>query len=484
MASVRRAFAWATSGQYAATAITLGGTVVLSRLLTPAEYGAAILGAAIIAFAEAIRAVGGGSYLIQHPALTPEAVHTNFTVNVLISLLIAGLLAGLSGPLSVAADMPELGHYLRIALIGYLAGPFSQPILALLSRGMAFAPLAWAMILAACVDVGVAVWLARAGLGTMSLAWADAAAPVAAAGLYLALWRDWSIFRLSLAGWRDVVAFGAQDSAAATLARLGEAAPLFVLGRILDPGSVALCQRALLLCLVPERILLAGVSAVALSSFAQRARDGRPLKESYLQALELLTAAQWPCLIGLALLADPIVALLLGPGWSAAAPLVSIIATALLLSFPVAMNYATLVAAGAIRRIPLVLLPQVVVLVGDVALTAPFGLRRTALSLLIVLPLNSLASMALVKRVVGFTWVENARAVRWSAVCAGLSAVGPLVVRFGFARQGKMSTGLAIVAAGLAAAGWLAGLWLCRHPLLREMSRLLAAIRRRLSAAA
>ena len=481
MAGVRRAFVWATFGQYVVTAITFGGTVVLSRLLTPTEYGAAILGAALIAFAEAIRALGGGAYLIQNPSLTPDAIRTSFTVNALVSLTLAAALAGISGPLSAAVEMPDLGCYLRIALLGYLAGPLFQPISAMLSRRMVFAPLAYSMILAAVVDAGVAIALALSGFGTMSLAWADAAAPLAATVFYLAIWRDWSIFRPSLRSWRGVIVFGAQDCAIATLARLGEATPLFLLGRALNPAAVALCQRAVLLCQTPERIILAGVGAVALSSFAQKAREGRSLNEDYLRSLELLTAAQWPCLISLALLADPIVAMLLGPRWIEVGPLVSILATALLISFPVSMSYATLVAAGAIRSIPPVLLLQTVVLLSDVALTAPGGLRRTMLSLLIVLPLNSMASVVLVKQVVGFPWSDYVRAVRRSAVCAALSAVGPLAIRFGLAGHETMSTGLAILAAGLAFTGWFAGLALCRHPLLHELCRAITALRRKTS---
>ena len=48
-------------------------------------------------------------------------------------------------------------------------------------------------------------------------------------------------------------------------------------------------------------------------------------------------------------------------------------------------------------------------------------------------------------------------------------------------RQGGLSIPLAIAAAALAGAGWIGGLWLTRHPLLREILLLGARLRSRIA---
>jgi hypothetical protein len=77
---------------------------------------------------------------------------------------------------------------------------------------------------------------------------------------------------------------------------------------------------------------------------------------------------------------------------------------------------------------------------------------------------------------VAFEWRELVAVLRQGAVVAACSALGPLflVAGFGF----ELPLGLVFVAAALSAIGWLAGLWLTRHPLLAELQDAAAAIRR------
>jgi O-antigen/teichoic acid export membrane protein len=237
-----------------------------------------------------------------------------------------------------------------------------------------------------------------------------------------------------------------------------------------------------MLCLFPERVILAGVGAVALPAFSRRMREGGGLKHDYLRAIELITAALWPALLLLALLAGPIVAVLLGGQWRGVVPLVEILATALLFSFPASLHYPTLVAAGSIRYMPPVVVAQSVLSIGILYVAARHGLHAIALSTLLIVPLNGLISLWLARMVVGFRWVEVGVAMRKSAICSLLSAAGPAIIVVGAGGHAGMPIGAALLAMALAAAGWIGGLWLTDHPLLHEGVRVAAAARRRLLA--
>src|ERR1700710_2920465 len=97
---VRRAFLWASLGRYLVMAISLAATLILARLLAPAEYGVTVLGGAVFALAEALRALGGGAYLIQKQELFPDNVRACFTVSLVATLTIALMLVLLAGPLA------------------------------------------------------------------------------------------------------------------------------------------------------------------------------------------------------------------------------------------------------------------------------------------------------------------------------------------------------------------------------------------------
>lgn len=187
-------------------------------------------------------------------------------------------------------------------------------------------------------------------------------------------------------------------------------------------------------------------------------------------------------LILLALLAGPIVAVLLGRQWQEVVPLVEILAVALLFSFPATLHYPVMVAAGSIRYMPPVVVVQSVVSLGILIVAAQQGLRAAAFSMLLIVPLNSLVSLLLVRFVVGFRWIDLAYAVRKSAVCAALSAAGPAIAALATRRLPDMPLATAMLAMVLAVCGWFAGLWLTSHPLLGEVVGVAAAARTQLAA--
>jgi O-antigen/teichoic acid export membrane protein len=483
MTGVRNAFVWATGGRYFVMAINLVATLVIARLLAPAEYGVSVLGAAIFGIAEAVRALSGGAYLIQQKDLTQDNIRTSFTINLIVTGLVIAALFLLAGPLTRAFDTPDVARYLQVSMFGYLAGPFVYPMSALMSRRMAFRQIAIVTVATAAVNAACGVGLGLAGFGYMSLAWASAISGVFGMILYLGIWRDWSIFRPLLREWRSVIAFGAYDGATAVLSQLGESLPFLIFGRLLNAEAVGLVQRTMVLCLFPERVILAGVGAVALPAFSRQMRDGGSLKHDYLRAIELITAAQWPALLLLIALAHPIVATVLGHRWMEVAPLVEILAAALLFSFPVTLTYPVLVAVGAIRLMPPVVVAQVAVSFAFLALAARGGLHAAALSALVIVPLNGLLSLLLVQHFVGFGWTAFAAALWRSTLAAALSAAGPGFVALAAGGPADISLAGAVVAGVLAGVGWIAGLWVTRHPLLHEMLRALAAVRRSRTAA-
>lgn len=471
MTGIRRAFFWASTSRYAVMAINLVMTVIMARLLTPGEYGVAALGAAVFGIAEAMRALGGGAYLIQHKDLSNATIRTTVTVNLMVTIVVALALVLIAAPLTRYFSAPNLRPYLLVTALGYLTGPIVQPIFALLSREMAFDVIARITVLTAAVNAVASIALAILGFSEMSLAWASAISAVAGALLSFRVWRDRSIFKPLLTEWRGVIAFGAYDGATAVLAQIGESLPSLIFGKILNAEAVGLAQRAVMLCLLPERVILAGVGAVTLPAFSNDAREGRGLKDGYLRATELMTAVLWPALALLALLAHPIVLLLLGRQWLEVVSLVQILSFALLFSFPIGLHYPTLVATGAIRVMPLLIVAEAVVSITILWLAAQHGLRAAAFSTLLIIPFNAFLSVWVVRRFLRFSWRDFGVALRRSIASAVLSTVGPLIIFFMCGGAAAVSIGAAMLAVTFCGIGWLAGLWLTNHPLLHELFR-------------
>ena len=293
-------------------------------------------------------------------------------------------------------------------------------------------------------------------------------------GVFLALRLrpDLSIFRPSLSEWRGAIAFAGYDSATVILNRVWEALPYLVFGRVLGIDAVGLYNRSVTVCSLPERALLASLTAVVLPAFSAQVREGHSLKAAYLRAIEYITAFHWPTLILLAIFAHPIVHILLGHQWMAIVPLVQIISVALLAWFPAYLTYPALVASGGIRDTLTASLISLPISALILAVASRHGLHALALSMLVTIPLQVAVAVTFVRRRVGFAWSEMLIAIKKSIVVAALSAAGPSLLVAMLGQPTENSIALVIIGFVIAVIGWLAGLRVTCHPLMGEISSL------------
>lgn len=463
-----RAFALATGERYASVLINLVATIVLARLLTPAEFGIVVIGLSASALVGALSELGAPSYIVQAPTLDREAVRTVFTINAALTLALAVALYLAAGPLARFYDLPPLADFLRVFALGMGFGPIWAPASALLARDLSFGRKSAASVAVTLANSLLSVVLAMRGLSHMSFAWAFVASNALAAVLYPIVARDASPYGLSLSRWRAVSSFGLFSGATRLLSVLGENAIFLIMGRFVAPGGIGLLYRAGMLLTFPDRILLGAASAVALPAFSATVRTNRAeVGETYVQAVELLSAVHWPAIALIGLLAHPLILLFLGPQWIEAATYVQIMACAALFNAPMSLNYPIQVATGAIRSTTILALFQGLTALACVLVAAPHGAEAIAWSVWISTPVNVMASVWLVRRVAPFSLARLGAGLWRSALATLAAAAPPLAI---VALHGGFDLGLPASAAavGLAGLAWAAALWLTRHPLLAK----------------
>jgi O-antigen/teichoic acid export membrane protein len=166
--------------------------------------------------------------------------------------------------------------------------------------------------------------------------------------------------------------------------------------------------------------------------------------------------------------------LFLGPQWvEDGAPLLQFMAVAGLAWFPVYLAQPVLLAVGANRdRVLVDLVGRSVSAVGLCG-AAFFGILAMAACKLVTIPFHMVLALWFVRRHVPFQLSELGAALWKSAVVTAAAALGPLCVvalsEGGFA----LSLPATALAGGLAAAGWLTGVLVVRHPVLLELRRVI-----------
>lgn len=463
--------------RYGNACLFLASTAVLSRLLRPEEFG---IYAAVVALTSVATACsqefGGANYLIQKPTLSEQDIRAAFTITLCLAALLAAVFFGLRNALAAFYSETRLSTGIGIFAGGLLVMPFVTTISSLLRREMAFDTLARCNLTAAFVATAMSIGLALLGWSFLALLIGSLVGQLVAIALLINSRPNLRIFRPSFAGWRDVVGFGAYSSAVVIINTIHQSWPQLILGRILDFAAVGLYGRAAGAIQLYDKLFLGVLSPVIMPAIAARKRAGVDLKRLYLQAVEILTAAQWPFLIFLALMAEPIVRLWFGGTWIAVVPLVRLLCLASLSLFAACLTYPILVATGRVRDTLFTSLISLPPTLAVMLAASFFGIRAVAASAFLTLPFQAAVAIYFVRKQLGFRLAELLRAMSRSSIVTACSCVGPAAAiacnHFSFA----LSAG-GLVAAGIAGLiGWYVGLLLARHPLLTHLRSLTSSI--------
>lgn len=469
MSAIKRALLLSTGDRYFALVINFATVAIVSRILSPAEIGVSVIGAAIVGLFMSLREFASGSFLIQRGKLSPEDIRGAFTITLILTTAVATAVVLAAPRLSIAYGEPQLEPYLRVVSIALFVELLSSQTLTLLRRDMAFGKVAITNMAGTAAGAITTIALALTGFSYMSFAWAWFASAVAMALFAIVFCPHFWMFKPSLRHWRDMVAFGGYNGATIVLFRIYEALPYLLLGRMFSPDAAGLLSRANMICQLPDKLIIGGAVPVVLPAFATEVRQGRGLKETYLKANELLTALQWPALVTIALLAHPVVDVVLGHQWRDVVPLVQVMAIAAMFSFSFELNYPVLVSIGAVSDIfrrALIIFPVSAVVIG---IASFFGLHAVAYSFLLVIPFQAFVALLIVRRRISIRWADIAAALWKSGVVTATTALGPIAVMAALGFRVDLSIWQGVAAGCLAALGWLVGLRLTRHPLLEEM---------------
>ncbi|MDX3924423.1 MAG: oligosaccharide flippase family protein [Shinella sp.] len=458
----------ATLEQYAQIVTSVATIAIVSRLLDSTDIGIGVIGLGIGMIAFTVREFATSEYLIQRENIDAETVRTGFTLIFCLSFAIACILCVFSGAIARFYDHSQIETFIWIMAVAGIIEAVSCPIAALLRRDMDFGTLTRINTLAGLANTVTVVSIAWQGGGFMSFAWGMLAAAALRGALSLHARPVAWMFRPHLAGSRAVFAFGTYKGASTVFDRLYEALPQLVLGHIMPFASVGIFNRANLVCGLPDKILLSAVFSVAFPAFSAQVREGRDVKASYLRMISYLTVIYWPATLVLAVLAYPIVRIVLGADWLETVPIIQILACAAVFYFANILTFPVLMALGHNRD------AFVSNFIGRglstmvIAAASFHGLTVLALSQFVTLPFQMYVSLHYVRRYLPFAWSEFFAALYGSLAVTLLTVAGPLFVLASNDFVSALSLFQSAVCCLLALAGWIAGLILVRHPFLDE----------------
>lgn len=333
--STKRALVWSFAERYAGLLIALASTMILARLLTPAQVGIYSLCAAFTAVAGILRDFGVSEYLIQERELTIDKIRAAFGLAILVAWSMALFIFLARMEVADFYSEPRVADVLLVLTVNFLLLPLSSPAFALMNRELAFGQIFWLQLACNGAQALTSVGLAIRGHGVMALAWGPVANVATQTALLLVLRPRQTLVLPSLRNSQHVLKFGSMYVGSRVLEVVARNTHEPLLAKQFGFESVGMFSRAFGLIEIFNSTISAAVIRVTTPAFAAASREGASVATAFSRATGMYVSVSWTFFGFVAVMSEPIIRIMFGAQWVAAAPIATVLAIGAL---PAALN--------------------------------------------------------------------------------------------------------------------------------------------------
>ncbi|OGW53951.1 MAG: hypothetical protein A2Y81_03165 [Nitrospirae bacterium RBG_13_43_8] len=302
--------------------------ILLARLLFPEQFGLIGMLTIFMAVAQSFLDSGFGASLIQKREATPTDISSVFYFNIVVGLLVAGLLSLAAPWIAAFYNQPVLTPLTRALSLTIVINSFGLVQRTILAKQINFRGLTKASLIASGLSGMIGVAMAIAGFGVWSLAAQQVSGSLFNTVLvwFLNDWRPTPIF--SFQSLREMFGFGSRMLASGLLNQIFSNIYLLVIGKLFSATDLGFFTRAMSLQQLPSHTLSGMVGKVTFPVFSRIQDDPVRLKRGLKKALTTLIMVNFPVMIGLVVIARPLVLVLLTEKWVASIPYLQLLSLA------------------------------------------------------------------------------------------------------------------------------------------------------------
>jgi O-antigen/teichoic acid export membrane protein len=474
LSGTRTALLWSLAERYLGVAIGLAASMVLARLLTPAQVGMFSLCAALLMVAATIREFGVSEYIIQEKALDDHKLRQAYGVAILTAWPVGAIVFLIRQPVADYYRQPELAGIIGVLALNYLLLPLATPAYAILVRELRFRLILFVHLANALLGAAAAIALAHAGFGAISLAW-GAVASTAAQLIGVTIVRPRSSMLLpSFSGLGQIMKFGGTLVSARILETTTNSAHEFFIAHQFGFTAVGLFSRAKGMVDMFTSTITTAVARVATPDMAAALRENRSLVHTFSRGTAIFTVVAWTFFGYVALTAGEIIRVLFGPQWDDAARIGSLLAVAMLPSALFALSGSVVAATGEVKRRMSIALRWCPVHLVVVVVGCQLGLYWVAGLWLVTNVVIAAAHAQQLHQLLGVPYRQL-----YGPSLASVPVVLVSVAAWWARGQGVPALPLLVLVLAVGLAAWAAAVVLLRHPVQAEIHKLLALIRHR-----
>ena len=330
LSKTARGAGWVVAWRMATRTLGLLSTLVLVRILAPADFGLIALASSFSVSIEAFSWIGIEEGVIRHKAPTPELMDTAFTLSILRGAVVFLIVAAVAEPAARFFGEPRLAAVLIALGATVLIENLINVGTIEFRRDFEFKREFQLYLLPRVLSIVVAI----ASAAVLHTYWALIAGIVSnqlfRVGFSYAMhpYRP----RLRLTAWRQIAGYSIWNSVIAGTGALRDRVDTLMVGRALTSASVGFYALGFEIAGLPVTELISPLTRAAFAGFAAAWREEEASGQTWLRLVSTMALLTFPAGVGMSAVAFPLIMLAFGPGWEAAVPVMQVLGIPLCLT--------------------------------------------------------------------------------------------------------------------------------------------------------
>lgn len=357
--------------------------IILARLLLPEDYGVIAIVTIFIALSNTFVQSGFNTALIQKKDADKTDFSSVFYVSMSITAVLYAILFVTSPLIAKFYNMPELTAVLRVLAVSLFFGAYNSIQIAYISRNMMFKMLFFSSLGAFIVSGIAGVVAAYRGYGVWALVTYQLTSQVAVTVIlwFIVKWRPAPLFSFKRV--KELFSFGWKILVSSLLNTLYLEVRSLIIGKIYTPAMLGFYNRGKQFPSLIVDNIDGSIQSVMLPALSAHQNDALRVKEMVRRSVMTSSFIVFPLMAGLAVVAEPVIRIVLTDKWLPAVPFMQIFCITYALR---PIHTANLQAINALGRSDIFLKLEIIKkIIGIVILliSIPFGIYAIALGVLI-----------------------------------------------------------------------------------------------------
>ncbi|SEL03041.1 lipopolysaccharide biosynthesis protein [Ruminococcus albus] len=294
--------------------------LVLARILGPGKYGTITLLAIFISISQVFVQSGLNTALIQRKDVKENDYSSIFYVSLFIAVVLYGVLFITAPFVAEFYDKPQLKNLLRVLALVLIPGAFNSIQNAKVAREMRFKELMFCTLGSVLISGTVGIAMALSGCGVWALVGQQLSSRVSVCILLLLIvkWRPKRVLEWDRV--RVLFSFGWKLMVSALIDVIYRELQNLVIGKKYKEEQLGYCNRGKQFPEIIINNINGSIQGVMLPALSKHNGDNNKIKSMMRRSIVTSSFLIFPVCMGIAVVAGPMIHLLLGDEWMPCVP--------------------------------------------------------------------------------------------------------------------------------------------------------------------